>query len=238
MRPGTPADCPDDSSADAARDDLILALWNAGTPLARIRARAACGGEVVTRTLARLSAAGRPVAGPRRAPEGYAKWTPERVERAKALWLKGETAEAIGRALGLGRGAVIGKLTRLGVERAEGLNRANKGRAARLASTAAALDDAARARAREAQGASLLRHKAPVAGRRRRRWVEPLAPTIDLAGLGPRMCRWPIGDPGAPGFGFCGRSSEKTYCAVHAARAYLPPPLPPIEVVAGLEPAR
>jgi GcrA cell cycle regulator len=246
MRSPTPAETPADSRADSptdtARDDLILSLWNAGAPLARIRARAACGGDVVTRVLERLRAAGRPVAGPRRAPEGYAKWTPELVERAKGLWLKGETAEAIGRELGLGRGAVIGKLTRLGVARSEELSRTNKGRAARLASAAAAVEDAARAR-RRAQGAALegpalLRHKAPVGGRRRKVWVEPLAPTTDLEGLGPRMCHWPVGEPGTPGFGFCGRASERTYCPVHAARAYLPPPLAPIEVVAGLEPAR
>ncbi|GBR65291.1 hypothetical protein AA103581_1750 [Gluconobacter wancherniae NBRC 103581] len=39
---------------------------------------------------------------------------------------------------------------------------------------------------------------------------------------GPSCC-WPIGDPGTPGFHFCGARplSGKPYCAEHAAIAYV-----------------
>jgi GcrA cell cycle regulator len=38
------------------------------------------------------------------------------------------------------------------------------------------------------------------------------------------QCRWPIGDPGEPGFHFCDAQAVpgKPYCAEHYARAYIP----------------
>lgn len=213
----------------AARDDLILQLWNAGAPLSRIRARAGCGSETVGRTLARLGAAGRTVAPARRGGKGYVRWTAEGVEAARRLWLAGESAKAIGEALGVSRNAVIGKLNRLGVGRPEEVNRQNKGRAAQLASTAAAADAAARA--------ADLWARSPGPARRRARPAESLSPTAALVDLGRHACRWPIGEPGDAGFGFCGRAAARTYCSAHGARAYAPPPLVPIEVLAGLAPA-
>jgi len=39
-----------------------------------------------------------------------------------------------------------------------------------------------------------------------------------------RMCRWPIGDPSADEFHFCGRSPKagSPYCEAHARKAYQP----------------
>src|ERR1019366_8183431 len=39
-----------------------------------------------------------------------------------------------------------------------------------------------------------------------------------------RMCRWPIGDPAASEFHFCGRSPKEgsPYCEAHARKAYQP----------------
>jgi GcrA cell cycle regulator len=39
-----------------------------------------------------------------------------------------------------------------------------------------------------------------------------------------RMCRWPIGDPSASEFHFCGHSpkSGSPYCEAHARKAYQP----------------
>lgn len=58
-----------------------------------------------------------------------------------------------------------------------------------------------------------------------RAFCEPVAdPTglVDLLDLEVTSCRWPFGDPGRSGFGFCGkfRSFGATYCAEHAAIAY------------------
>jgi GcrA cell cycle regulator len=42
------------------------------------------------------------------------------------------------------------------------------------------------------------------------------------ATLGSGMCKWPIGDPGAEGFTFCGRPSHdgRPYCQGHVGLAY------------------
>jgi GcrA cell cycle regulator len=39
-----------------------------------------------------------------------------------------------------------------------------------------------------------------------------------------RMCRWPIGDPAATEFHFCGRGPKagSPYCEAHARKAYQP----------------
>lgn len=51
------------------------------------------------------------------------------------------------------------------------------------------------------------------------------APVVALVDLGRCMCRWPIGNPGDVGFGFCGKPAPKgdSYCAPHRARAYVKP---------------
>ena len=48
-----------------------------------------------------------------------------------------------------------------------------------------------------------------------------LTPTATVETLERRACRWPIGDPQAEDFGFCGRDrgENPTYCAVHAPLA-------------------
>lgn len=45
-----------------------------------------------------------------------------------------------------------------------------------------------------------------------------------ISDLSASQCRWPIGDPKAADFGFCGRlkAGEGAYCAVHAAAAVNP----------------
>jgi hypothetical protein len=37
----------------------------------------------------------------------------------------------------------------------------------------------------------------------------------DLTHLGCHACKWPIGDPKAANFSFCGRPAEGRYCAAH-----------------------
>lgn len=46
--------------------------------------------------------------------------------------------------------------------------------------------------------------------------------TIRLLDLNDTTCRWPLGDPQQPGFGFCGCAVKdgSVYCAEHHARAY------------------
>ncbi|HEY2357629.1 MAG TPA: GcrA family cell cycle regulator, partial [Phenylobacterium sp.] len=49
---------------------------------------------------------------------------------------------------------------------------------------------------------------------------EPPGRVADLLDLAPGVCRWPIGDPKAADFSFCGEArTTGAYCAGHAARA-------------------
>jgi hypothetical protein len=55
---------------------------------------------------------------------------------------------------------------------------------------------------------------------------EPLVGLIDkLEHLTEHTCKWPIGDPLAAGFSFCGQEPQpgKPYCQAHALRAYAAP---------------
>jgi len=50
----------------------------------------------------------------------------------------------------------------------------------------------------------------------------PVEQRLSLLQLNEHTCKWPIGDPLAPEFYFCGQHSEegKPYCDFHSRRAY------------------
>ena len=150
-----------------------------------------------------------------------AGWTEDRVGTLKKLWLEGQSASQIAKALGGGvtRNAVIGKVHRLGLS-----GRATPSQPARTTFRTT--------RPRPAAAAP----QAPSAPRRieaaqpRPAAAPPVpAPMPDLPGtatvmtLGAHMCKWPIGDPSSREFSFCGRrASEGVYCVEHARVAYQP----------------
>ena len=140
-----------------------------------------------------------------------AHWSDDRVTILKSLWLEGLSASQIASQLGgVTRNAVIGKVHRLGLS----------GRAAPSAPTRPA---------RIATPRSPVRAAAPRPAPKARptplpHLVEP-APegpglVASVAGLGAHVCKWPIGDPKAEDFSFCGRPAEGPYCGGHAAVAY------------------
>jgi GcrA cell cycle regulator len=134
-------------------------------------------------------------------------WTDERVDQLKSLWTEGLSASQIARALGgVTRNAVIGKVHRLGL-------------AGRAAPT------------------RIDRPRLPSAPRLHLRSREPELPVVEeepikledgsfvgVMAINDRMCRWPIGDPSAEEFHFCGRNpkSGSPYCEAHARKAYQP----------------
>lgn len=138
-------------------------------------------------------------------------WTEERVELAKQLFEAGATAsQAASRIGGITRNAMIGKWHRMG------LLRAPKQR-------------------------SIMRAKKPITRKERiartpKRlppsfFAEPLPPPVEtdiarvaLAELERHHCRFPVGDPKDPTFGFCGCKpiDGLPYCEPHARRAYTP----------------
>jgi DNA repair protein RadC len=145
-------------------------------------------------------------------------WTDARVETLKTLWLSGLSAAQVAAALGgVSRNAVIGKLHRLGVAGRASASLPDSGAPSppvrRLAPTSQ--QSARRRRARAQPSGPDLSAPAP---------SSPEGPPLaaDLLSLGPHACRWPIGEPAAGGFGFCGRPAAGAgpYCAGHRARAY------------------
>lgn len=52
-------------------------------------------------------------------------------------------------------------------------------------------------------------------------------PSPRLVAVNAPPCRWPIGDPGEPGFRFCEAPAVegRPYCGAHSAKAYVRAPL-------------
>ena len=149
-----------------------------------------------------------------------AGWTEDRVGALTKLWLEGQSASQIAKALGGGvtRNAVIGKVHRLGLS-----GRAAPSQPARTTYRPTRPRAAAPA---PAQPSAPRRIEAaqprPVAPPRPEPAPE-LPGTATVMTLGAHMCKWPIGDPSSTEFSFCGRrASEGVYCVEHARVAYQP----------------
>jgi len=117
--------------------------------------------------------------------------TPEQKARVTELHGSGYTAREIGEIVGVGRGAVTGVWYRAGLSRP----------------TKSSLT---RRRKMAARAAGEQRDDARCYG-----------PGISILELTGRTCRWPIGEPGEPGFCFCGAEAplEEPYCRGHAKLA-------------------
>jgi len=149
-------------------------------------------------------------------------WSAERVELLKKLWGEGYSCTLIGVRMGVSRNAVIGKVSRLGLQpRLSGPRKiAKRRKPKRLPKTQ---------ENRFPTGNPIFRalcaDAAPLVLA-----VEidiPVAERKSLIDLDPHHCRWPIGDPqhAFPEFYFCGREKVPglSYCEHHCRRAFQPP---------------
>jgi GcrA cell cycle regulator len=138
-----------------------------------------------------------------------AVWSDDRVTTLTLLWRDGQSASQIAKALGaVTRNAVIGKIHRLGLS-------------GRPAPSLPAPVRAVRPPRPPVQ-AQRHRPKGPPA-----RAAAPGAPEgsgmiASVTALGAHTCRWPIGDPKAQDFSFCGRLAHGPYCPAHTAQAVRP----------------
>lgn len=173
-------------------------------------------------------------------------WTDERVELLKKLWMEGLSASQIAGELGDGvtRNAVIGKVHRLKLSaRAKPTNSAPRPRPAtarpaarRVASpsvgpsmastvTGAIKRTVMRTQTMGATALAMtpdLEMEAYVAPAMDNEIVVPESQRVSLLQLNEHTCKWPIGDPLAADFHFCGGHSleGKPYCEFHAHKAY------------------
>ncbi|PHP65479.1 GcrA cell cycle regulator [Zhengella mangrovi] len=166
-------------------------------------------------------------------------WTDERVELLKKLWAEGLSASQIASQLGgVSRNAVIGKVHRLKLS-GRGRPTASPQRQKKSARPAAAAGKPATQRpstsvprsAPMTSGANALKadydmdvmvEELPVI--RSSEVVVPISRKLELTELTERTCKWPIGDPLAEDFHFCGNDSGESgpYCAYHARLAFQP----------------
>lgn len=154
-------------------------------------------------------------------------WTEERVAELKKLWAEGHSASQIAKRLGnVTRNAVIGKVHRLGLSGRATPSRPVK-RPPRLARPKP------QHVARQANGstgtagvpATADTAPAPVI---REVNVEPQrlpnGDMVTVMTVKDTMCKWPVGDPADPAFGFCGHATHDgaPYCTEHARLAFQP----------------
>lgn len=139
------------------------------------------------------------------------EWTPERIETLKTLWLAGNSGAQIAAEIGgVSRNAVIGKVARLGLLKAERKGgfrmppRVRKPRPRKLRAAAKV------PQWRTASVATVLASTLPV------------CIPCSLMELSSKTCRWPYGDPGTANFYFCGALPEddKPYCTPHCVESY------------------
>ena len=147
-------------------------------------------------------------------------WTDERVESLKKLWADGLSASQIAAELGgITRNAVIGKVHRLGLS----------GRAKSPSS------GVPRVRKPRSSGHMMRVPRSSMRGNTALAYdyeAEPEPELIEipveqrktLLQLTEKTCRWPIGDPGAGEFYFCGGepANDTPYCSHHSRIAYQP----------------
>ena len=154
-----------------------------------------------------------------------ATWTSERIELLKRCLHAGLSCGQIAREIGVTRNAVIGKMYRLGLSQPKDVvgRQLEQRHAARLARPTTARTW----RPKHPRLNISAQHEMPIAAFPR---PQPRAEDIPiyngrgctLLELSQGKCRWPISNPGAEDFCFCGNEPVKglPYCLGHARIAY------------------
>jgi len=142
-------------------------------------------------------------------------WTAERIEQLRHCVGSGLTCSQIAAAIGVTRNAVIGKIHRLGLSPARPAG-------------ASARSCPPRARhPRNSPHSRLFRLIVAEAPGIAAAAPEPIdsAQRCSLLEIAQDKCHWPIGDPHAADFAFCGNDAVTgfSYCAGHARMAYRVP---------------
>jgi GcrA cell cycle regulator len=158
-------------------------------------------------------------------PANCATWTSERIELLKRCLHAGLSCRQIAREIGVTRNAVIGKMNRLGLSQPKDVigRQLEQRRAARLARP----KTPGTWRPKRPRLNIFAQHEMLMAAFPR---SQPSAEDIpiyngrgcSLLELSQGKCRWPINNPGAEDFCFCGNEPVKglPYCLGHARIAY------------------
>jgi GcrA cell cycle regulator len=153
-------------------------------------------------------------------------WSSERIELLKRRLHAGLSCGQIAREIGVTRNAVIGKVNRLGLSRPKDVidRQLEQRRAARLARPKTARTW----RSKRPRRNIFAQHEMLAAFPRPQARAEEDISIYSGCGctlfeLSQMKCRWPINNPGAKDFSFCGNEPVKglPYCLGHARIAYL-----------------
>lgn len=162
-------------------------------------------------------------------------WPEARDARLLALWAQDLSASEIGRKLGVGKNAVVGRLNRLRRRLGEAAvpHRASPIRGERRGGAGAVAQAARRAEGGAAGAAMPVPRLPPLPSAPAVVVPAPVAPPVAsrvVAAVGGRCC-WPLwGDHARPTHRYCGAPRERgSYCAAHAREAYAPAPARRIE---------
>ncbi len=132
-------------------------------------------------------------------------WTKEKINILKRMHSEGESYNAIGRVLGLTRGAVGGKVGRLRDAGEISSTKSEKGQRVRAATP------------------KIKRMKSHIHAELAPESFEPSKPSKPISG----SCQWPMWDSNnVPGCHFCGaprKNNKSPYCNEHHAIAYIKP---------------
>ncbi len=169
-------------------------------------------------------------------------WTDERVELLRKLWSEGLSASQIaGQIGGVSRNAVIGKVHRLKLS-GRGKQTAAQPRAKKPVQATQATRPSGSGRTSSVGGASRVSSHTHAVGATALKvdyevqaiaarvldfapsLTPPVSKALKLVELSEHTCKWPIGDPLAVDFNFCGNESGDAgpYCQFHAKMAYQP----------------
>lgn len=169
-------------------------------------------------------------------------WTEERIAELRRLAGERMFARDIAAEIGTTKNSVLGKLHRLGLSKAKALPTRKPKISRRVRPKRNGGAAVAALKARKEQERKIANTATSTWGRRAviARAIaigelepceatelppEPTRPTVSLHDLQSHHCRWPIGNPGAPDFGFCGqtiRDESVPYCTHHCRIAYVP----------------
>ena len=169
-------------------------------------------------------------------------WTDERVELLRRLWSEGLSASQIAAQIGgVSRNAVIGKVHRLKLS-GRGKQTAAQPRVKKPVQASQSARPAVSGRTPSSGGSSRISSHTHAIGATALKadyqvqaiaarvleftpaLVPPVSKALKLVELSERTCKWPIGDPLAVDFNFCGNDSGDAgpYCQFHAKMAYQP----------------
>ena len=136
------------------------------------------------------------------------EWTDEAVAKLKELWAQGHSASKIAPMIGpgLSRSSIIGKVHRLKLEGRKTVIR----------------EPVSNGKERKFRNPHISLAKRKFRIFEDEDQEDRMDNTISFFELRHNSCRFPIGDPSTPDFGFCGekRFEDYPYCARHCCRAY------------------